>query len=279
MDIEAPRDRAASEENNMSEQRDYPDLRGRRVVIPGGTGSVGEGIVRAYLRSGAEVVVPSRSERRAEGFRALLEDEPGRDRLHLVVGDYLTLDGAQRLADRVVESLGEVSDAVATIGGWWAGQPLWAASAQAWETHFVSLATAHLATAQAWLPRIGAEGAYQVIGGLSAVKPVPGSGIVSMQQAALVMQSKVLAAEAGGQRRIFQHLYGPVNNRNRPYADPSWNSADDAGLLCATLSANTWVPSDTFGLSDRTQMAEVMAQISAPARDGETAAATSGDAK
>ena len=40
-----------------------------KVVVAGGTGGVGEGIVRAFLKQGAHVVVPSRSESKLEGLR------------------------------------------------------------------------------------------------------------------------------------------------------------------------------------------------------------------
>jgi len=63
---------------------------GRRVLIPGGTGGVGEGVVRAYLAAGAHVFVPTRSERRAAEF------EVASDRLQVVVHDYTSFDGAER---------------------------------------------------------------------------------------------------------------------------------------------------------------------------------------
>jgi len=36
-------------------------LADRRVLVPGGTGAVGEGVVRAHLAAGAEVVVLTRT--------------------------------------------------------------------------------------------------------------------------------------------------------------------------------------------------------------------------
>ena len=42
-----------------------PILSGHRVLVPGGTGAVGEGVVRQYLAAGAEVVVPTRTPERA----------------------------------------------------------------------------------------------------------------------------------------------------------------------------------------------------------------------
>ncbi len=46
------------------------DLSGHRVLVPGATGGVGEGVVRQYLAAGAEVIVPTRSQSRAEEFTA-----------------------------------------------------------------------------------------------------------------------------------------------------------------------------------------------------------------
>lgn len=53
-----------------------PELDSRRVVIIGGTGGVGEGIVRAWLTDGAEVIVPSRTEERATQLQQLVGDIP-----------------------------------------------------------------------------------------------------------------------------------------------------------------------------------------------------------
>jgi 3-oxoacyl-[acyl-carrier protein] reductase len=47
-------------------------LAGRRVLVPGGTGGVGEGVVRAFLAAGADVVVPTRSDARGAELRQAL---------------------------------------------------------------------------------------------------------------------------------------------------------------------------------------------------------------
>jgi len=60
----------------MSDGTFEPDLSGRRVLIPGGTGGVGEGAVRAYLAAGADVVVPTRGQERADAFVACSATPP-----------------------------------------------------------------------------------------------------------------------------------------------------------------------------------------------------------
>jgi len=58
----------------MTSSRAMCDLSGRRVLVPGGTGAVGEGIVRRFLAAGADVLVPTRTQGRAEEFRHVLTD-------------------------------------------------------------------------------------------------------------------------------------------------------------------------------------------------------------
>lgn len=184
-------------------------LEGRRVLVPGGTGTVGQGVVRAYLTAGAEVVVPTRTAGRAAEFR---ESIGATDRVHLVVHDYTTFGGAEELAAEMERRLGGIDDVVAPIGGWWAGTPLWEISESDWRTAFTGLATTHMAVLRAALPRMTAQGAYTVIVGDSASTPVPGSGLVSMEQAAVLMMQRVAQAEQAERRRIFALVLGPVGS-------------------------------------------------------------------
>jgi NAD(P)-dependent dehydrogenase (short-subunit alcohol dehydrogenase family) len=215
-----------------------PDLSGRHVLIPGGTGGVGEGAVRAYLAAGADVVVPTRSRERAVEFRAVLGDA-ATDHLHLFAHDYTTFAGAEALAVTMEERLGSVDDVVAPIGGWWAGRRLWEIDESDWQSAFVGLATTHMAVLRAALPRMTADGAYSVIVGTSALTPIPASGLVSMEQAAVLMMQQVLAAELGADKRVFALQLGPVRTRLTEASgvtDPAWVSPDQVGAVAVAAS-------------------------------------------
>jgi 3-oxoacyl-[acyl-carrier protein] reductase len=186
------------------------DLSGRRVLVPGGTGTVGTGVVRRYLAAGADVVVPTRTQSRADDFRRAL-GEVATDRLHLVVHDYTTFTGAEDLAAQMELNLGGIDDVVAPIGGWWAGKRLWEIDEADWQNAFVGLATTHMAVVRATLPRMKSGGAYTLIVGDSATWPVPGSGLVSMEQSAVLMMQRVLEAELQGEQRVFVLVLGPVS--------------------------------------------------------------------
>lgn len=219
-----------------------PDLTGHRVLVPGGTGAVGEGVVRAFLGAGADVIVPTRSEERSSEFRALL-GHAADEHLHLVVHDYTSFAGAQDLVGQIVHFRGGLDSVVAPIGGWWQGSTLAEITEQDWQSAFTGLATTHIAVLRAALPQLSDMGAYTVIVGDSAAWPVPGSGLVSMEQAALLMMQRVAAAESGASRRVFSLVLGPVTTR---HADGTVDAAD-VGSVAVAISAGT-APSDSIGL-------------------------------
>lgn len=235
------------------------NLARRRVLIPGGTGAVGEGIVRAFLEAGADVVVPTRTSERADEFRSIL-GAAASDRLHLVVHDYTTFAGAEKLAATMVNSLGGIDDVVAPIGGWWAGRKLWEIEQSDWDSAFVGLATSHLAIARACLPRMTAAGAYSVIVGDSAGSPVPQSGLVSMEQAAVLMMQRVLSAESDGDRRVFALVLGPVATRLAPDGAVG---ADQVGAVAVAASGASAVPGRQIPLHNETEIAEALALLGA----------------
>lgn len=239
----------------------YPDLRGRRVVVAGGTGDVGEGIVRAWLKTAAQVIVPSRSEGKVERFRQAISDLGSPANLHVVIGDYDGFEKATLMAKHIAADHGPVTDVVASIGGWWQGKPLWEVSEEEWQRYFVGMTTSHAATARAWSPLLPKTGSYQLILGGSAVEPVPGASIISMQQAALLMMRRVLSVEVGGRHRVAAQILGPVVTRARKHVDPEWVSNEEVGLVSAAIAADPAVTDADHVSYNKTQMLETLRRL------------------
>ncbi|MEO7122863.1 MAG: SDR family oxidoreductase [Lacisediminihabitans sp.] len=235
--------------------RTAPDLTGHRVLVPGGTGAVGEGVVRAFLEAGAEVIVPTRSEERSTEFLAVL-GQAANEHLHLVVHDYTSFAGAQDLVAQIVQFRGGLDSVVAPIGGWWQGRTLAEITEQDWELAFTGLATTHMAVLRAALPHLTDAGAYTVVIGDSATWPVPGSGLVSMEQAALLMMQRVASAESGASRRVFSLVLGPVTTR---HAQGSV-AAKDVGSVAVAISAGT-APSGSIGLHNQNEVQVALSQL------------------
>lgn len=239
----------------------YPDLNDHRVVIAGGTGAVGEGIVRAWLKTGAHVIVPSRTEQKVERFREVLSDLDDPEKLDFITGSYNDFDEAGTLAERITDQYGTVTDIVASIGGWWQGKPLWEISKEDWQRYFINMTTTHVATARAWAPILPKDGSYQMILGGSAVEPVPGASIINMQQAALLMMRRILSAEAVDQLRITSQILGPVITRRRNQYDPNWVSNDEVGLVSSGAAANPEATNEDYIAYNKTQMLEILQEL------------------
>lgn len=235
-----------------------PDLTGHRVLVPGGTGGVGEGVVRSYLAAGAEVIVATRSQQRADEFLAVLGGAADAH-LHLIVADYSTFTSAEELAKQVAHYRGGIDSVVAPIGGWWAGKQLAEIDEADWQSAFVDLATAHMAVLRACLPRMSAGGAYSIIVGDSAASPVPGSGLVSMEQSALLMMQRVLQAEHADTRRVFALMLGPVATRN----SAGGVTADQVGAVAVAVSAATTAPGGVIPLHDAAEVGDALARLGA----------------
>jgi 3-oxoacyl-[acyl-carrier protein] reductase len=239
----------------------YPDLGDRRVVIAGGTGDVGEGLVRAWLKTGAHVIVPSRTEGRVEQFRQVLSDLSSPEKLDFVTGRYNSFDEAQEMAARITAEHGPVTDVVASIGGWWQGKPLWEVSAEEWQRYFVDMSTTHFAMARAWSPRLPQMGSYQLVLGGSATHPVPEASIISMQQAALLMMRHVLSAEVGDRHRVAAQILGPVVTRARKRIDPDWVTNEQVGLVTAGIAADPAATGTDYISYNKAQMLETLRKL------------------
>ena len=114
----------------------------------------------------------------------------------------------------MVANLGGIDDVIVPIGGWWAGKRLWEIDESDWNNAFVALATTHMAVARAVVPRLTPGGTYTVIVGASATWPLATSGLVSMEQAAVLMMQQVLVAELEGASRAFALVLGRAISRS-----------------------------------------------------------------
>jgi NAD(P)-dependent dehydrogenase (short-subunit alcohol dehydrogenase family) len=233
------------------------ELTERICLIAGGTGTVGEGIVRAFLRAGATVVVPSRSEERLAALAERLE--PGLlGGLVSLAGDIGDPDDAARLRDAVFARFGRIDAVVASLGGTFeARQPVTALSLETWDQYHRDNLRSHFVAARTLLPSLAERpgSSYTLLGGLSALLPIPLYSPVAVNSAAQLMMAETLMLEMKKARvRINQVICGYVNTRARAaYAKPEWITADEVGEFCAYIasSAGSMVSGAVLRLGDR----------------------------
>jgi NAD(P)-dependent dehydrogenase (short-subunit alcohol dehydrogenase family) len=175
-----------------------------------------------------------------------------------VVHDYTSFAGAEDLVAQMMSNLGGVDDVVAPIGGWWAGKKLWEIKEADWQNAFVNLATTHMAVARAALPHMDSTGAYTIIVGDSAAQPIPESGLVSMEQAALLMMQRVLDTEANGSKRIFAFMLGPVATED---AEDDGITAAQIGEVAAAASAASGAAGEIIQLHNDHEVREALRRL------------------
>lgn len=208
-----------------------------RAVVAGGTGAVGEGIVRTLAGAGVNVFVPARSREKLERLK---------DRLHAaaasrVHGDVVALDDLAAIeawGERVAREEGPIDAVVASLGGWWQGEPIARVDEGTWRKVLEDGLHAHFRVARALVPRLaGRAASYTFVNGFSARAPYPGAGPVSVSAAAQLMLAQVLAAEhQDAPLRVNALVLGPVVTRVRPNGPPEWITADDVGRVALALA-------------------------------------------
>jgi NAD(P)-dependent dehydrogenase (short-subunit alcohol dehydrogenase family) len=77
------------------------DMRGRTVLVTGGTGGIGFATARALVQAGAKVIVTGRDAHRGEDAHRELRREGGDASATFIPADHSTVGGNQELADRV----------------------------------------------------------------------------------------------------------------------------------------------------------------------------------
>jgi 3-oxoacyl-[acyl-carrier protein] reductase len=215
-------------------------LDGKIALIPGGTGGVGEGIVRGFLNAGATVVVPSRREESLEKLRRQLGESAG-DRFVPLVGDLSQTESAEALRDQAMEKVGRIDAVVASLNGRWNQDiPLTKTSLDDWKQMLDSNLTAHFIAARTFLPVLEYGSSYTLIGGGAAEAAMPNYGPVCVPAAGQLMLTQVLVEENKGSGiRINEVvLHSLIATRERASdGHPEWITADEVGAYTAWLAS------------------------------------------
>jgi 3-oxoacyl-[acyl-carrier protein] reductase len=216
-------------------------LDGMITLVAGGTGTVGEGIVRAFLKEGATVIVPSRKQESLDKLREYLQPLDT-DKLIGMVGNIGNIAEAERMRDEVLSRFSQINAMVASLGGSWEeGLLLTEVSMETWQNYFESNLTSHFVAARTFLPTLAKQpgSSYTLMGGLSAVVTIPRYSPVAINSAGELMLTKILIEEMKDSPvRINEVLFGFINTRARAaYARPEWITADEVGEFLAYLAS------------------------------------------
>ncbi|HYW18714.1 MAG TPA: SDR family oxidoreductase [Nodularia sp. (in: cyanobacteria)] len=219
-------------------------LENKVALIIGGAGNVGEGIVRAFLKAGAIVAVPSRQAEKLEELRSYLGKLAEGDRFIPIVGEIGQIDSAESIRDQLLKQFGQIDAVVASLGGWWFGnKPLTEVPIAEWQQYLDSNLTSHFIAARTFLPVIQEhQGAsYTLIGGAAAEVAIPNVSPVSISAAGQLMLAQVLMEENKGKavriNEVIVHSW-VATRTSKERSQPTWISADDIGEFTAWLASD-----------------------------------------
>jgi NAD(P)-dependent dehydrogenase (short-subunit alcohol dehydrogenase family) len=220
-------------------------MEGRAVVVTGGTGNLGETVVRRYLEAGAHVAVPVRDAVKGDALRAAaaaVAPPEGASRLLVLDADPADRAAMDRAVEDVMTRWGRL-DALANLaGGYDRGAP-WDLEAieRSWAAN---VRTAVVATAACLRPmRARAYGRIVSVGSFGANRGGKDSAGYAMSKTALVRWTESLAAalkDEGITANVVQPstIDHPVNRAQMPKADPSkWVSPDELASVILFLTS------------------------------------------
>lgn len=203
------------------------------AVVAGGAGGVGEGIVKSLLKNDFTVVVPTRSEHKAERLTEYVHDvETGK--LITRVGSVNDKPNSEELKKYLHAEFKQIDLAVASLGGWHQGYPVYNYPLSDWNRILNDNLNAHFLAIKTFVPLLNpANGHYVHINGFSADEQYPMAGPVSMTAAAQKSLILTLSKELE-QTGINVHelILGPMKTRDRlkhGHGQPDWYFPEEIG--------------------------------------------------
>ncbi|MEH0153812.1 SDR family NAD(P)-dependent oxidoreductase [Limibacter armeniacum] len=217
-------------------------LENKIAIVAGGTGSVGEGIVKVLMSEGATVIVPTRSKDKEVNLKEYVRNV-GCGKLNCIRASIGLYDGAQDFKKEVLEQYGHIDLVIASIGGWYAGHTLDEMPIDDWDMVMDNNLRAHFVFARTFIPILKKQesGTYININGGAQEMIIPWSGVISVVSAAQNKMTEVFAKEAEGHHYNVYTVaaYTMVNTRKSALqATPDWVTAEDIGNYIVRLSNN-----------------------------------------
>jgi NAD(P)-dependent dehydrogenase (short-subunit alcohol dehydrogenase family) len=215
-------------------------LTNKIALVAGGTGGVGEGLVRALMMEDAIVMVPTRSAEKAEILRGYVSDITTGNLITLM-GDTATLEGMHDLQNKIAARFDYLDIVVASLGGWWQGLPLTSVDMKTWQKILNDNLTSHFLVIKAFVPLLShfRGASYFHINGFSADESLPMAAPVAMCAAAQKSLVQTLALELKPTGiKVYELILGPMRTRQRigmGHTNPNWFSPEDIGHYITDL--------------------------------------------
>ena len=191
-------------------------LKGKVVLIAGGSGALGQTVMPVFARAGARVITADRNPPSAQ--------VANRSAMKADVADEADV---QRLVKDVIRETGRIDALVNLVGGFAMGR-VEETDAALWQRMLMMNVTAAFLLSKAVLPHMVERGAGRIVhvAAWAAVEPFPGAAAYIVSKSSLLALIKVLALELSGSGVTVNGVLPntidtPANRASMPQTDPS----------------------------------------------------------
>ncbi|WP_439543896.1 3-oxoacyl-[acyl-carrier-protein] reductase [Hyphomicrobium sp.] len=182
------------------------DLTGKKALVTGATGGIGEGIARAFHKAGAEVAISGRQVAKLEALAAALGD-----RVHVVPCDLADKAQVTKLIDEAVAKLGRV-DIIVNNAGLTKDNLFMVMKDEQWDDVIaVNLTSTFMLMRAATRHMLRSKTGYGRVINISSVSGIignPGQGNYAASKAGMIGMTKSLAREVAN-RGITANCIAP----------------------------------------------------------------------
>ncbi|NJO92539.1 MAG: SDR family oxidoreductase [Chloroflexia bacterium] len=190
-------------------------LKDKKIIVLGGTGGVGEGLVKSFLSQGADVIVLSRNQQKIDALKEYVSDIQN-GKLFCLIASIDKEENILELQDLIKSNFGEIDVVVASLGGWHQGFLLKDYPMDSWLKILNDNLTSHFMAIKIFVPLLNKNGKYIHINGMGSEQHFPKAAPVLMAAAAQRSLILTLAEELklSGQS-AYEMILGFVNTRER----------------------------------------------------------------
>jgi NAD(P)-dependent dehydrogenase (short-subunit alcohol dehydrogenase family) len=210
----------------------------KSALVAGGTGGIGEGIVKVLLDDGWTVFVPVRGQETGERLKAYAG---GGERLRIVKADLSVRAEVVALHERIRGETPSLGLVVVSVGSSYYGYSLHKIPQNEWERLIAENLTTHFNLQHEFLSHLHDqnEGTYVTLTGPEADFAHPETGLMSILASAQKMMARVEALEASGTGvRVFSVTSRrPIATRSRgEQSGPDWIHPEELGHYVEALA-------------------------------------------
>jgi len=211
----------------------------KNALVAGGTGGIGEGIVRVLLEGGWTVFVPVRGTEKGDKLRLHTADV-AEDRLHVFASDLSLASDVDALKKHILKAVATVDLVVVSVGSSYYGHSLHMIPKAEWDRLVTENLATHFNVQHQFLAQLHAQnrGVYVTLTGPEADFAHPETGLMSILAAAQKMMARVEALEASGTGvRVYSVTSkSPIATRARgEQSAADWIRPEELGLYLQAL--------------------------------------------